>query len=183
MFEACLQRGRRTGERVKAGWALQNMGDTLMFQGKHAQAEICLLQALEHFEQVGTRIGVLWSTYSLAQAALRLGNADRARALAQSAAEMAHQVHSASWVRKADELQQLMSPGAASPIAAKDMEALSQRELEVLQLLKSELSGPEIAERLVVSLNTVRFHSKHIYQKLGVNSRLEAIRRAKELGL
>ncbi|MGE5072002.1 MAG: tetratricopeptide repeat protein [Anaerolineae bacterium] len=182
-FEDCLQRGRRTGERVKAGWALQNMGDTLMFQGKHAQAEACLLQALEQFQQVGTRIGVLWSTYSLAHASISLGKAERARALAQSAAELAHQVHSASWIRKADELRQQLSPGAASPIPPTDMEALSQRELEVLQLLKSELSGPEIADRLVVSLNTVRFHSKHIYQKLGVNSRLEAIRRAKELGL
>ncbi len=52
-----------------------------------------------------------------------------------------------------------------------------------MQLLKSELTGPEIARSLVVSLNTVRFHTKHIYQKLGVNNRLEAIRRAKELGL
>jgi len=62
-------------------------------------------------------------------------------------------------------------------------ESLSARELEILQYLKSELTGPEIADRLVVSLNTVRFHTKNIYQKLGVNNRLEALRRAKELGL
>ena len=53
--------------------------------------------------------------------------------------------------------------------------------MEILQLLKSELSGPEIASRLVISLNTFRFHTKNIYQKLGVNNRLEALRRAKEL--
>jgi LuxR family maltose regulon positive regulatory protein len=55
--------------------------------------------------------------------------------------------------------------------------------MEIMQLLKSELNGSEIADRLTVSLNTVRFHTKNIYQKLGVNNRLEAIRRAKELGL
>jgi LuxR family maltose regulon positive regulatory protein len=62
-------------------------------------------------------------------------------------------------------------------------EMLSQRELEVLQLLKSDLNGPEMARTLVVSLNTVRYHTKNIYQKLGVNTRLEAIQRAKGLGL
>ena len=50
-------------------------------------------------------------------------------------------------------------------------------------MLKSELSGPEIASSLFISLNTVRYHTKNIYQKLQVNSRLEAIQRAKELGL
>jgi LuxR family maltose regulon positive regulatory protein len=45
------------------------------------------------------------------------------------------------------------------------------------------LKGPEIARRMLVSLNTIRYHTKNIYQKLGVNNRLEAIRKAKELGL
>jgi LuxR family maltose regulon positive regulatory protein len=55
--------------------------------------------------------------------------------------------------------------------------------MEVLQLLKTELGGPEIADRLMVSLNTVRYHTKNIYQKLQVNSRRAALIRAKELGL
>ncbi|MBK7450188.1 MAG: hypothetical protein IPJ47_12505 [Anaerolineales bacterium] len=60
---------------------------------------------------------------------------------------------------------------------------LSERELEVLKLLRSELSGPEIAERLIVSLNTLRTHTKNIFNKLGVNNRRSAIRRAEELDL
>lgn len=60
---------------------------------------------------------------------------------------------------------------------------LSERELEVLRLLRSELSGPEIAERLIVSLNTLRTHTKNIFNKLGVNSRRAAIHRAEELDL
>ncbi len=63
------------------------------------------------------------------------------------------------------------------------LEPLSERELDVLKLLGTELSGPEIADRLSVSLNTLRTHTKNIYSKLGVNNRRAAIRRAEELDL
>ncbi len=63
------------------------------------------------------------------------------------------------------------------------VEPLSSRELDVLRLLRSELSGPDIARELVVSLNTVRTHTKNVYTKLGVSNRREAVRRADELGL
>ena len=63
------------------------------------------------------------------------------------------------------------------------VEPLSDREQDVLRLLGSDLSGPEIARELVVSLNTVRSHTKSIYTKLGVNTRRTAVRRARELGL
>ena len=58
-----------------------------------------------------------------------------------------------------------------------------EREQEVLRLLATDLSGPEIARRLVLSLNTVRTHTKNVYAKLGVSSRRAAVRRAEELGL
>ncbi|MBI4943905.1 MAG: helix-turn-helix transcriptional regulator, partial [Actinobacteria bacterium] len=63
------------------------------------------------------------------------------------------------------------------------VEPLSDRERDVLRLLATELSGPEIAAELVVSLNTVRTHTKSIYAKLGVNSRRAAVRRGQELDL
>jgi LuxR family maltose regulon positive regulatory protein len=63
------------------------------------------------------------------------------------------------------------------------IDPLSERELDVLRLLRSDLSGPDIARELVVSLNTVRTHTKSIYAKLGVNNRRSAVRRADELGL
>ncbi len=63
------------------------------------------------------------------------------------------------------------------------VDPLSERELDVLRLLRSELSGPDIARELYVSLNTLRTHTKAIYTKLGVNSRRAAVRRADELGL
>jgi LuxR family maltose regulon positive regulatory protein len=63
------------------------------------------------------------------------------------------------------------------------IEPLSERELEVLRLLESDLDGPEMARELTVSLNTVRTHTKNIYSKLGVNNRRAAVRRAIELDL
>lgn len=63
------------------------------------------------------------------------------------------------------------------------IDPLSERELEVLRLLGTDLDGPEIASQLIVSLNTLRTHTKNIYTKLGVNSRRAAVRRAEELGL
>lgn len=74
--------------------------------------------------------------------------------------------------------------GGGGPARAVGLvEPLSERELEVLRLLRSDLSGPDIARELIVSLNTVRTHTKHIYAKLGVTSRRAAVRRADELGL
>jgi LuxR family maltose regulon positive regulatory protein len=63
------------------------------------------------------------------------------------------------------------------------IEPLSERELEVLWLLSSDLDGPDIARELTVSLNTLRTHTKNIYAKLGVNSRRAAVRQAAELNL
>jgi LuxR family maltose regulon positive regulatory protein len=63
------------------------------------------------------------------------------------------------------------------------IEPLSERELEVLRLLKTELSGPEIADELMIALSTMRTHTQNIYSKLGVSNRREAVRRAEELNL
>ncbi len=63
------------------------------------------------------------------------------------------------------------------------IDPLSERELEVLRLLATHLQGPDIARELVVSVNTIRTHTKHIYAKLGVNNRRAAVRQGKQLNL
>jgi LuxR family maltose regulon positive regulatory protein len=76
------------------------------------------------------------------------------------------------------------SPSRPKPTTAPGpLEALSQRELDVLRLLGSDLGGPEIARELAISENTMRTHTRNIYDKLGVNSRRAAVSRALELRL
>ncbi len=75
------------------------------------------------------------------------------------------------------------SPVRQDPLKQTLIEPLSERELEVLRLLGTELDGPAIARELMVSLNTMRTHTKNIYAKLAVTSRRAAVRRAAELGL
>ena len=75
-----------------------------------------------------------------------------------------------------------LSPRLPSPKTTL-VEPLSQRELEILRLFNTDLSGPEIARELVIALSTLRTHTKAIYGKLDVNSRRMAVKRAVELGL
>ena len=88
--------------------------------------------------------------------------------------EMAHTMPAAEW----------QTTAARTNRAIPSMfEALTEREVQVLRLLNTELSIPEIADELIVGVSTVRSHVKNIYSKLGVHSRYEAIAKAKELDL
>jgi LuxR family transcriptional regulator, maltose regulon positive regulatory protein len=80
-------------------------------------------------------------------------------------------------------LRAATGPGDRLPAGQGLIEPLSERELDVLRLLRSDLDGPGMARELVVSLNTLRTHTKNIYAKLGVSSRRAAVRRAEELAL
>ncbi len=102
-------------------------------------------------------------------------------------------------------LRQIASPGVAPAYVKKLLEAfgmpdparvesetrqrqaliepLSERELEVLRLLATGMSNPEIADELVIAVSTVRSHCKSIYGKLNVHSRWDAVQRGGELGL
>ena len=62
-------------------------------------------------------------------------------------------------------------------------EPLSERELQVLQLLARGASNQEIAQELVITVDTVKRHVSHIFSKLGAQNRVQAVRQARELGL
>jgi LuxR family maltose regulon positive regulatory protein len=80
--------------------------------------------------------------------------------------------------------QSLSEPRETPSLATKLLvEPISEREVEVLRLLEGSLNTPEIAAQLYISVGTVRTHIKNIYRKLDVNRRMEAVQRAKELGL
>jgi LuxR family maltose regulon positive regulatory protein len=92
----------------------------------------------------------------------------------------------------ADHARRVLSVGASPEPEAPDSDQrpapssaglLTERELQVLRLLDSELNGPQIARELFVSRNTLRTHTKHIFTKLEVTNRRAAVRRARERGL
>jgi LuxR family maltose regulon positive regulatory protein len=60
---------------------------------------------------------------------------------------------------------------------------LTDREMEVLELLAARLQNQEIAEKLFISVATVKKHTSNLYEKLGVGRRREAVDRARELGI
>ncbi|MBK7897182.1 MAG: AAA family ATPase [Anaerolineaceae bacterium] len=78
--------------------------------------------------------------------------------------------------------QAVAQPEAAPPDQPL-VDPLSERELEILALIAAGLKNKEIAEKLFISLNTVLYHNKNIYSKLGVSKRALAIAKARELGL
>jgi LuxR family transcriptional regulator, maltose regulon positive regulatory protein len=81
-----------------------------------------------------------------------------------------------------DNLHRTRRAAAVVPVPASP-EQLSEREVEVLRLLATDLTGPEISRQLFMSINTFRTHTRHIFTKLDVNTRRAAVARAGELGL
>lgn len=81
------------------------------------------------------------------------------------------------------ELGQPVSPTLLRPQTSDLLEPLSQRELEVLDLMALGLTNRQIAQRLYLSSNTVKRHTMNFYQKLGVHNRTEATAKARTLGI
>lgn len=97
-----------------------------------------------------------------------------------SAAELANAIRSAHAGRMtlSPEAAQVLAESLTQPqLPGSDM---TEREREVLRCLVDGLNNNEIAERLIISLGTVKFHVSNIYQKLGVDSRVEAVKIALE---
>ncbi|HEX6605578.1 MAG TPA: LuxR C-terminal-related transcriptional regulator [Chloroflexia bacterium] len=146
--------------------------------------EILVLQALAHQAQ-----GAIPAALVPLQRALALAEPEGyVRIFVDEGAPMAVLLQAAARQGIApDYSRQLLAalgPAPAGPPAKQPLiEPLSDRELEVLRLLGSDLSGPEIARALMVSLNTMNTHTKNIYAKLGANNRRAAVRRAAELHL
>jgi LuxR family maltose regulon positive regulatory protein len=72
---------------------------------------------------------------------------------------------------------------AKQTLAQSLVEPLSERELQVLQLLAQGAPNPEIAQELVITVDTVKRHVSHIFAKLGAKNRIQAVKQAQKLGL
>jgi len=146
--------------------------------------EVLILQALGHQARGDVRAALAQLARALALAEpegyVRIF-IDEGAPMAKLLEAAAGQAIAPAYVRR---LLSAFGPAEARTAARQPLvEPLSARELEVLRLLAGDLDGPGIAAELVVSLNTVRSHTKSIYAKLAVNSRREAVRRTVELDL
>jgi LuxR family maltose regulon positive regulatory protein len=166
--------------------------------GQHVEAKgwpderlkVMLLQALVHYAQ-----GNKEKTSQLLGAALKLARpggfirifVDEGLQMFRLLSEAAAQGLMPDYINNilaAFKVEDRRSAGQSHPVSSQSLvEPLSDRELEVLKLLRTELNGPEIARELLVSINTIRTHTKNVYSKLGVNNRRAAVRRAEELNL
>ncbi len=122
-----------------------------------------------------------------ARAVLASGEATPSRAALQTALERAGTLDLPSATRVAQRALRAapadVEAAARVPSSPPPLDGLSERELEILALLARGRSNAEIAEELFLALGTVKAHNHHIYNKLGVRSRAQAVLRARELGL
>jgi LuxR family maltose regulon positive regulatory protein len=152
--------------------------------------EILILQALAHHAQgdLSAALLPLGQALSLAepQGYIRIfvdEGSPMLQLLREAAARKIMPDYTSKLLAAFEVQEQATSPIPTSPASQPLIEPLSQRELEVLRLFKTELSGPEIANQLVIALSTVRTHTKSIYNKLNVKDRRAAVKRAIELNL
>jgi LuxR family maltose regulon positive regulatory protein len=98
--------------------------------------------------------------------------------------ELKHRLTGEALIAYTNRMLEAMSRGAAkSETRERYQELLSERELDVMRFLATELTYDEIGWQLFVSVNTVQFHVKNIYRKLQVNKRMQAIEKAREMNL
>ena len=153
--------------------------------------EIMVLQALAHEVQANTpaALAALERALTLAEPEGYL------RVFVDEGLPMAHLLYEALAREIAlDYVRRLLAafpeaeeePSASSQITAVTselVEPLSEREIEVLQLIADGFTNPEIASRLYLSLNTIKVHSRNIYGKLDVNNRTQAVNKGRALGI
>jgi LuxR family maltose regulon positive regulatory protein len=184
------KRSGRPGSGVDLFRTLERIGTAAEASGRHGSVvETHLVRALAHHAD-----GDLGSATGELERALTLGAPVGYRRLfldeGRPVEELLRVVADAPGTpvgRHAADLLRAREPApgdtatAARQVAAED--GLSDRELEVLRLLATGMTGPEIAQRLFVSVNTLRTHTRHIFTKLDVNTRRAAVLRATELDL
>jgi DNA-binding NarL/FixJ family response regulator len=156
---------------------LDGVAATRRLKASHPDCRVIVLTTFDDDEKVfdGLRAGALG--YLLKDApSEKLVEAIRAAARGESFLQPSV---AAKLVAEFTRLSERPAPAGAEPL----VEALTERELEVLRLIAAGASNKEIAARLVLAEGTVKNHITSILGKLGVSSRMLAVNRARELGL
>ncbi len=149
--------------------------------------EILILQAVAQAEQVDTAaaLAALNRALTLAEpeSYVRIF-VDEGTPMAQLLSEAATRGIAPDYASRLLAAFSDLAPPTTPPNPPSDLlEPLSERELEVLHLIAQGQKNQEIADALLISLNTVRYHTKNLYGKLSVSKRTQAVAKAQELGL
>jgi LuxR family maltose regulon positive regulatory protein len=190
-MEARLLQARLLLVQGKAGEALLGLEQLLhIAQGWRQAIEIRILLALTHTTRQEGQQARQWLLQALSQTRseglmrifLSEGEplAHLLRQLIPSIHEKALRSYARSILHAFTQVREEMAPGPASS-EYQLVEPLSPQELRVLRLLVAGRSNAEIAQELIVSVNTVKDHVRHLYRKLGVNNRLQASEMARHL--
>jgi len=148
--------------------------------GDYENTEIYLTTGLDLCEKGGYADALRRGYLLLAGWRLHHGDREGATAAAGEALRLAQSID-APHIEQATTAQ--VNALFAGRAQSSTVDALTERELEILRLIARGLSNQEIADTLVIALQTVKKHTSHIYGKLGVTSRTQAAARAHELGL
>jgi LuxR family maltose regulon positive regulatory protein len=172
---------------IMAGVAQAAAARSALTTGDTVAARASLSAATRPLDLVGQGLPMdaLHAELLLAEVALDLAEYETAKRYIERGAEVTASIRDSGIMDQqlADlraRLEQAPPPTAPGPFESEDW---SERELEVLQLLPAELTTREIGEDLFLSRNTIKTYMRRIYAKLGAHSRVEAVRRARDLGL
>ena len=157
------------------------LADVLRVKKAWDEAESLLHQGLETARRSGHQYYLAQGYLIAARLHYAQGNATQAHEAVHQAEQIAAAIHNRFLEEALAQTRQLLESKTvpAQPL----IEALSERELEVLELICAGKSNQEIADELFVALNTVKRHASNLYGKLGVRRRAQAINEARRLGL
>ena len=160
------------------------LGSLLAAEGDLGEAERELASADRFFADEVATVHHAWLLVLLARVRLRRGRLGEGEATLRSARAAFGELIDCGLVPAlADRVEREFEAARGRASSGELLERPSDAELAVLHLLARGLSNRQIAERLVLSQNTIRSHLRTLYQKLGVHSRPDAIARADALGL
>ena len=169
------------GEYWITATAVITMADVLDRRGQTAEAEAAALKGLELARRGRARLETACALLCLARIRFHDGNSDDARARLRAAREIiAACADPGVLTELVTRTERVLAArtGAAGPVPGRRARPLSGREQEILRWLSSDLSLREIARQLFVSYDTMKTHTRHIYRKLGVSTRKQAVSRA-----
>ena len=169
------------GEYWITATAVITMADVFDRRGQTAEAEAAALKGLELARRGRARLETACALLCLARIRFHDGNSDDARARLRAAREIiaacADPGVLTELVARTERVLAART-GAAGPAPGRRARPLSGREQEILRWLSSDLSLREIARQLFVSYDTMKTHTRHIYRKLGVSTRKQAVSQA-----